>query len=515
MKQKYSRAFSIAWLVVWYLAACLFVAKYASNFIDADMSSELVLARLLADEGLLISKNWFYSTELRVLNTQLVFMPLFLVFDNWHTVRVLGTVILLTIMVISSLYCARGMKLSWNISLICAGVLLLPISESYAYAVLKGTYYIPHICVSFFLFGLYARYAESDSAKSRRIKLIAALILAFASGLGGIRQIFVFTFPAALAALVAFVPSIAQETRGKARRLGLVSASALVSSTLGYLVNKLILQKIYSFSDYGSDYFGEAMHFEWFDISGVGSFINKFFELLGYRPGTLIYNGIVVVLLLVCIFSLYTLLKEKKIPFAQKYLALFALTGSVMFLALYSCTDTDMTTRYFVPIMVFFVFTAGAVFENLRANKRLKNAFAAAVLALLALSNANTYLYQSRVDKNVANRDIARAIENSGVYEGYTSFWSGNILTEISNGRIDARLLGLNKIQSRADLGLEYNWLQLKSHAGTVPQGRFFLLLNSTEAALCSLDISPDYTNGAYALYFFDDYADFAALYGE
>ena len=62
---------------------------------------------------------------------------------------------------------------------------------------------------------------------------------------------------------------------------------------------------------------------------------------------------------------------------------------------------------------------------------------------------------------------------------------------------------------------MDYNWLQLKSHSGTVPQGRFFLLLDSTEASLCNLNISPDYANGVYALYFFDDYADFAALYSE
>lgn len=520
MREKYTRALSIAWLAFWYLAACLFVAKYASNFIDADMSSELVLARLLADEGSIISKNWFYSTELRVLNTQLVFMPLFLIFDNWHVVRVLGTAILLAILGGSALYCARGMKLSWNISLICAGVLLMPISESYAYAVLKGTYYIPHICISFFLFGLFCRYVECDSVKGRRIRLIAALLLAFVSGLGGIRQVFVFTFPAALAAVISFVPSISREVKNKARRMGFVSVSALASSTIGYLVNKLVLQRIYSFSDYGSDYFGEAMHFDWFDISGVGSFINKFFELLGYRPGTLfsgtlIYNGIVAVLLVVCIFSVYTLLKGKETPFAQKYLALFVLLGSVMFLALYSCTDTDMTTRYFVPIMVFFVFTAGALLENLRIPKKLKSVFICSLLALLTVLNLNTYIFQSRIDKNAEKRDVVAVIESSGVREGYASFWNGNILTEISDGGIDTRLLGLNKIQSKADLGMDYNWLQLKSHSGTVPQGRFFLLLDSTEASLCNLNISPDYANGVYALYFFDDYADFAALYSE
>ncbi len=515
MKQKYSRAFSIAWLVVWYLAACLFVAKYASNFIDADMSSELVLARLLADEGSLISKNWFYSTELRVLNTQLVFMPLFLVFDNWHTVRVLGTVILLTIMVISSLYCARGMKLSWNISLICAGVLLLPISESYAYAVLKGTYYIPHICVSFFLFGLYARYAESDSSKKRWIMLAVALILAFVSGLGGIRQVFVFTFPAALAAILTFIPSISREAEDKAKKFCEISVLALAASTLGYFVNKLVLQRVYTFVDYGGE-----MSFEWFDIEGVGIFVNRIFELLGWRPGTLfsgtlIYNGIVAVLLFICIFSVYYLLKKAEIPFVQKALALLALSGCGMFLALFSCINSDMTTRYLVPVIVFFVFAGGALFDNIRLDKKLKSLSILALCAMLAFSTLGTYRYHANVDKNISNRDISRVIEENGFDEGYAGFWNGNIFTELSNGDVEVRLIDITKEGSKDNIYNSCEWLQDKSHVGTVPDGRFFVLLTKSEDAVWQLPRTPDYVNDAYVLYFFDDYADFAALYGE
>ena len=48
--------------------------------IDADASSELVLAEHLAKTGQILSTDWFYSTELRVLNTQLIYAPLFWIF---------------------------------------------------------------------------------------------------------------------------------------------------------------------------------------------------------------------------------------------------------------------------------------------------------------------------------------------------------------------------------------------------------------------------------------------------
>ena len=45
---------------------------WAPNRLDADMASEQLLANLLEQEGGVMSTNWYYSTELRVLNTQLV-----------------------------------------------------------------------------------------------------------------------------------------------------------------------------------------------------------------------------------------------------------------------------------------------------------------------------------------------------------------------------------------------------------------------------------------------------------
>lgn len=529
MREKCTRAFSIAWLALWYLAACVFVAKYASNFIDADMSSELVLAKLLADEGSIISKNWFYSTELRVLNTQLVFMPLFLLFDNWHIVRALGTAILLAILAASAIYCARGMKLSLNISLICAGVLLMPISESYAYAVLKGAYYIPHICISFFLFGLYCRYVESDSVKGRRVKLIAALLLAFVSGLGGIRQIFVFTFPMALAAVMLYYASAMQlnfgrcsddgDTKTKGKRLCVVSVLSLITSCVGFIINKSVLSRIYSFSDYAMDYQGKAILFSSFKFSGIEFFINSICGFFGFKSGTvfsgfLLYNILFVILIAVCVLSIKFVLGKTENTFVQKAVACFVLAGTAIFVFLYGFTDIERVERYSAPIFVFAVFVVGSVFENLKVDKKLKIYASTIILALLTVCNLNTYRQAGNNDRNVYSKDIAEVIQKENIHEGYSSFWSGNLITELSNGDIEMRLIGTDYIREPGDMAYVYNWLQEKSHVASVPEGRFFLLLSRTEYDVsCELPRTPDYTNFAYALYFFDDYEDFTALY--
>ena len=59
----------------------VYLAYRTSEYIfDSDASSELVLAELLSRQGSILSSDWFYSTELRVLNTQLVYAPLFHIF---------------------------------------------------------------------------------------------------------------------------------------------------------------------------------------------------------------------------------------------------------------------------------------------------------------------------------------------------------------------------------------------------------------------------------------------------
>ena len=63
-----------------------FTYKYGVHHIDTDDSAEMVLAQFLNQKGALMSREWYYSTEIRVLNTQIVMAPLFSLLqagENW------------------------------------------------------------------------------------------------------------------------------------------------------------------------------------------------------------------------------------------------------------------------------------------------------------------------------------------------------------------------------------------------------------------------------------------------
>ena len=91
-----------------FLILCFFLYRYTVYTLDSDASSELVLAKHLADEGGgILSKNWYYSTEVNFLNDQLAFELMFFFTDNWRVARMGGTLILLAILLISFYYFCR------------------------------------------------------------------------------------------------------------------------------------------------------------------------------------------------------------------------------------------------------------------------------------------------------------------------------------------------------------------------------------------------------------------------
>lgn len=47
---------------------CMYMNANIDNLPDLDISSELLLAKLLLQEKQILSSNWYYSTELRALN---------------------------------------------------------------------------------------------------------------------------------------------------------------------------------------------------------------------------------------------------------------------------------------------------------------------------------------------------------------------------------------------------------------------------------------------------------------
>ncbi|MGN0167578.1 MAG: hypothetical protein ACI4AB_06035, partial [Acetatifactor sp.] len=106
-KKKSLRIVEYGVLVLVFLALCVFMNVHMDALLTSDDASELILAKLLSEEGGILSANWFYSSELRVLNSQIIWSFLFHLTQNWHVVRMAGNIILYLILLLSLYYFCR------------------------------------------------------------------------------------------------------------------------------------------------------------------------------------------------------------------------------------------------------------------------------------------------------------------------------------------------------------------------------------------------------------------------
>ena len=112
------------WLAAGYGLDLWFQLVPGRWMVDSDMASEMMLSNFLNQEGRIISKIWYYSTELRVVSVQWVYRFTLLLFPNdWHMARTVGMAIMLAAFAGLMLLLARSIGLG-RIGVWMAGVLM-------------------------------------------------------------------------------------------------------------------------------------------------------------------------------------------------------------------------------------------------------------------------------------------------------------------------------------------------------------------------------------------------------
>ena len=73
------------WLAAGYVLDMWFQLVPGKWIVDSDLASEMMLTKILNQEGSILSHSWYYSTELRVVNMQWFYRLGLLLFpDDWH-----------------------------------------------------------------------------------------------------------------------------------------------------------------------------------------------------------------------------------------------------------------------------------------------------------------------------------------------------------------------------------------------------------------------------------------------
>ena len=480
MTKRSEKALGILWLFFCMALPLLHMLLSRGSYIDADMSSEFLLARLLAEEGGILSKNWLYSTELRVLNTQLVFAAFFRLSDNWFLVRVLSTLLLWGILLGSYGFMLRAMGLGRWFCL-TAAPLFLPFSWDQSRVLILGLYYIPHVSISFITLGLMV-----SLHKGRNALWVYPLscLLALASGLGGIRQLAILYIPLCMAT---FLSALLRREKQEWQQF-LLSVVLLAFSALGYWGNQLLREQ-YHFHNY------DTLSFR-FDLSGLQYLpdgLLRWFGSIGAFSAVSVWIAAAALCLLLTVLLLL-LLRQKKLGSSQLLIPLFFLSGLAALTGIYCLTDMEYAPRYYLPVLVFLFPLLAMAWEH--HNGRWAAAFLIGCLGINSFSTAAVY---RQAPDSSGHREIAEMLVQEGYTQGYASFEHSNVLTEYSNGKIETWTF-------LKDPHYMHEWLQDARHLSTLPEGKIFLLLSGDEGP--TPNRAPFYETDELSLYGFEDQAD-------
>lgn len=488
------RIFTVVSFVLFCACFCflfVFLNNNLDRLINSDDSSEFILSKLLAEENRLITPNWFYSTELRVFNTQIVYAFLFKFFNNWHKIRLVSEILLALTLVLSSYWLFSVFKLK-KYAWVGILIMILPTSAHYFDIVLKGAYYYPHIVISILTVAiLVCRKNLKDKKLLSFVLLVALCLLAFLSGLGGPRQILAIHLPLLVTEVILLILDCIEKYKSGEKSIGLCvkaavkdDSSSVVGITLafvfaiaGYVINMTFLHLYFV-------YFSYSINFRSFSINRLRDVIANYFMNFGYSDGkffsvNLIHNIICFVWFGLFVVSLVVGLRRKVRDLYFRF-SLLTTAAYLIYILPFLFTDIEFKDRHSLVLIWMTLPCIFFMFEEIRNKINMRYIPVAAFCGLMLITSGCMYKTLSEKDDLVELRKIAVFLTENGYKEGYATFWNGNVLTEYTNGYLDV-WISSDELNEGDTNDRTFEWLQLKSHVYEHPEGKVFWILSEDQ----------------------------------
>jgi len=475
-------------LIIVFAGLVVYMSVHVEDLLDADMSSELVLGKLLSQSGGILSNQWYYSTELRVINTQLVYSFFFHLFEDWQTVRILGNVTLYLILLGCYFLLCKRLKISRYFPL-SAAVMLLPLSGPYFYILLYGTYYIPRVSMMFLILGIILPIAGETKHRASVALGLFALLLSLALGLEGARMLLILFIPLSILVSGELIGRVFsrnlrtwQERKLALRQSGYfpylgASFFACVLAVAGFVLNQKVLLRLYPFEQYGELTLKLTLG------SIRGTLYNQQ-HLIGYSDLSFVCSAAIWISVGL-LFAWYLLRKdEKSLP--KFRFVWFNLISWACYTAFCSLINFGQVAWHMVPVAVLFIPGVAVAFSELQIRPLLRRALIAGVgvcllfIGIQGYSSFGDWPLREGIRTNDAYRQIVDTLEESGYRNGYASFWGANNVTELSDGAIEVWCVEEFDGDTPHNPAI-YQWLQEKSHDTELPVGKTFVIWNAED----------------------------------
>ena len=480
---------------------------WGQHWIDSDMAAEMIFSKLLAEEGgLIATSNWYYSTEFRVLYTQLVMGPLHRIFTDWHVIRTITNVVFYVLMLTSFYFVCKPLKIRKRNIWMCALALFVPVSEAVMTHLQMGNTYMSHVILCFVTFGLYLRLCDREQKARRGRYIVCATLFAVLCailGISGVRYLLDLLVPMVLTAGIFVMRSggftVFREEPNEENFVNLlkteqmrylfVSLAGMICGGIGYLINAGYISKMYQFQTYDTTNFIVVHEGVFWDR--VQNALGELLQMFGYieNRAFLSLRGLITILAFVMIGVLgfvwtkcmgyskvqSTALVEPAEQNHRRFTVLFAGVSFVLHLFVFVFTTSTMVDRYFIPIAIFFLLTL-AIYMEWEGLLFDRVAVCLILTGSLALAGVKTYYSFVSNNKNAERYDMAEFLVDEGYTFGYASYWNSNIMTEVSNGELE-----MANLWSMESLG-DFKWSS-KVSSYEPREGKIFLIMDKSELA--------------------------------
>ena len=524
------------------LLALVFLMLVALNlvagdhWIDSDMAAEMIFSKLIAEEGgLIATTNWFYSTEFRILYTQLIMVPLFHIFDDWHVIRTITNIVTYVALLGSYFYFVKPLAVKKSTVIYSSVLLLLPFSETIMTHVQMGNTYMPHMIIIFFCFGMFLRLAQGGQKKvlQKNILLAMYVLLCVICGMSGVRYVLALQAPLVLTGVWMFMDS---ESFGAFRRkVDLANLRdvlmdsklkylwfamvGLVSAMVGYMINIVVIAKMFQFQTYEATNFIQV--FQGVLMERLQNTFGNLLLLFGYieNKGFLSLRGVISLIAFALMIGIALLSirvnkllkvktdEEKTVYDSRRLMVRFFITTFVLNTFVFVFTTSTMSSRYYFTVFMFVLPLLCIYFakETMPFDRILVMLFLCGAMGLISLKGVYSFLDK---DKNAEEKQVAKFLAQEEYDFGYATYWNANIMTELTNGYVEvANVLDVE------DMSMFYWSSPAMYYDKEYHQGKTFLLLTTQEAGeyentQAVLGGKKIYEDDAYVVYHYDTVED-------
>lgn len=488
-KSNFFTWFPWAFLCFAFLATFAGMYLFGREYIDADMSAEMVLANLMNEEGSLISENWWYSNQIHLFYLQLFYCLTLRIFPNdWYLARMVGQALWMIALIASFVYlCSKkglGLKNNgaWG-----AACLACPFGLFYFWYGFYAGAYLPNMILFLLALGLIVHLMH-EAPLWRKVIQIACLVgLSFVSGVNSVKGMMSLFAPLMLASIVLLLYTIHREDGKpkKALRLLLFSGIGILADFAGLLFNSLVLAKIYDLPpsslqwrefnilDIFGHWGGFLTLFGWQYPADFWPIQNNLFSLDGLLGG---FGYLLICALILAIFRVSIHFRElsfEKLLVIVLFLSVLLVQGSIF---AYTDAANYANATYWLPFVpfAFVLFQVAIETEHFKTSWGTK---AAAMMLILCVGGSGVssfrsfFAYPLRSEPNA--KPVCDWLVSQGYENGYVNtgeFWYANIFTEWSSGQIDMYVMTDEMLTTPNE------WLQKKSHKNPA-EGNVFILV--------------------------------------